>query len=105
MHYLDCHMFTITVPIYAGLDKIQMEAAANNELQELIHKLQADSNFVSHYSWDGTDLRYKGHLVLTIDSSQKSLLLKEFRAVPSAGQSGYLCTYKRSSIGRECAGK
>lgn len=87
----------LSVPLFAGLDEIRKEVDGDKHMQELIHKLQSEPNVFRHYSWDGTDLRYKGRIVLVTSSTQKPSLLHEFHASPLAGHSSYLRTYKRLS--------
>ena len=85
----------ISMPIPNWLHFVQQGYVNDTSSSEIIQQLASNPFVVSHYSWDGSSLRYKGHLVLPQSTDLHQAVFYELHASPTAGHSGFLKTYER----------
>ncbi|CAL0311123.1 unnamed protein product [Lupinus luteus] len=64
-------------------------------LQRIIQQLPSDPTSHKHYTWNGSELRRKGKLVVGKDEPLRHELLKWFHEAASGGHSGRNATIKR----------
>ena len=67
----------------------------DEEVWELIQKLQEDSSTFDTFSWKNDSLWYKDHLYLCKNSQLKQNIFMELHTSPLRGHSGFLKTYHR----------
>ena len=65
-HTFDDHasLSAISMPIPNWLQSVQQGYVNDSSLSHIIQQLASNPSLVPHYYWDGSSLRYKGHLVL-----------------------------------------
>jgi hypothetical protein len=69
--------------------------ATNPKSSHLIRQLQTNALAPPGYSWLQDELRYKGHLYLSKQSTLKSMVLSVLHATPTTGHSRFTKTYDR----------
>ena len=87
---------TISIPIPNWLQSVQQGYVNDSSLSQIIQQLASNPSLGPHYSWDGSSLRYKGHLVLPQSIDFHQVVFYELHASPMAGHSGFLKTYERA---------
>ena len=86
----------ISMPIPNWLQSVQQGSFNDSSLSQIIQQLASNPSLVSHYSWDGSSMRYKGRLVLPQSTDLHQVVFYEFHASPAAGHSRFLKTYERA---------
>ena len=83
-HAFDAHvsLSVISMPIPTWLHSIQQGYVNDSSLSEIIQPLASNPSVVPHSSWDGSSLRYKGHLVLPHSTYLQLVFLYEVHASP-----------------------
>ena len=84
------------MPIPNWLQSVQQGYVNDSSLSQIIQQLANNPSLVSHYSWDGSSLRYKCHLVLPQSTDLHQDVFYELHASPAAGHSRFLKTYERA---------
>ena len=84
----------IAMPIPTWLHSVQQGYVNDSSLSEIIQSLASNPSLVPHFSWDGSSLRYKGHLVLPQSTDIKHAVFYELRASPSTKHSRFIKTYE-----------
>ena len=94
----DAHvsLSTIAMPIPTWLHSVQQGYFNDSSLSEIIQPLASNPSVVPHFSWDGSSLRYKGHLVLPYSTDIKHVVFYEIHASPLTGHSRFMKTYDRA---------
>ena len=94
-HTFDAHvsLSVISLPIPTWLHSVQQSYVNDSSLFEIIQPLASNPSIVPHFSWDGSSLRYKGHLVLPQSTDIKHAVFYELHAYPLAGHFGFIKTY------------
>ena len=87
---------SISMPIQTWLHSIEKRYVNDSSLSEIIQPLASNPSVVPHFSWEGSSLRYKGHLVLPQSTDIKHAVFYELHAFPSAGHSSFMKTYERA---------
>ena len=77
------------------INEAREEWKNDEEVWELIRKLQQDSSTSDTFSWQNDLLWYKDHLYLCQNSQLKQKILMELHTSPLGGHSGFLKTYHR----------
>ena len=97
-HTFDDHvsLSSISMPIPNLLQFVQQGYVNDPSLSEIIQWLVSNPSVVPHFSWDGSSIEYKGCLVLPQSTNLHQDVFYELHASPSAGNSGFLKTYKRA---------
>ena len=97
-HTFDAHvsLLVISLPIPTWLHSVQQGYVNESSLSKLIQPLSSNPSVVPHFSWDGSSLRYKGHLVLPHSIDIKHVVFYELHVSPSAGHSRFMKTYERA---------
>ena len=86
----------IAMPIPTWLHSDQQEYVNESSLSEIIQPLASNPSVVPYFSWDGSSLRYKGHLVLPQSIDLQHDVFYQIHASPSVGNSEFLKTYERN---------
>ena len=84
----------ISMPIPNWLQSVQQGYVNDSSLSQIIQQLASNPSLVPHYSWDGSSLRYKGHLVLPQSIHLQQVVCYELHASPSTWHSRFLKTYE-----------
>ena len=77
------------------INKARDEWKNDEEVWELIQKLQQDPSKSDTFSWKNDSLRYKDRLYLCKNSQLKQKILMELHTSPLGGHSRFLKTYHR----------
>ena len=95
-HTLDApvSLSAIAMSIPTWLHSVQQGYVKDSSLSEIIQPLASNPYVVTHFSWDGSSLRYKGRLVLPDSTDIKHAVFYELHASPLAGHSILLKTYE-----------
>eukprot|EP00253_Pinus_taeda_P017399 PITA_17399 len=86
---------TISIIQPDWINEAREEWKNDEEVGELIRKLQQDSSTFDTLSWKNDSLWYKGRLYLCTNSQLKQKILLELHASPLGGHSGFSKTYHR----------
>ena len=86
---------TISMHIPNWLQYVHQCYLNDSSLSAIIQQWSNNPSDVPHYSWDGSSLRYKGHLVLPHSIDLQQDIFYELHASPSARHSRFLKTYER----------
>ena len=73
---------SISMPIPNWLHFVQQGYVNEYSLFKIIQQLSTNPSFVPHYSWDGSSLRYKGHLLLPQGTDLQEDIFYELHASP-----------------------
>lgn len=85
----------LSTPVFDCLPQIIQDYAVDQETQQLIQTLQANTDAKPHYLWKDNCLYYKGRVFVPSSAKWRALILEEFHSSPVAGHSGQFRTYKR----------
>ena len=96
-HTFDAHvsLSVISLPIPTWLHFVQQGYVKDSSLSEIIQPLASNPSMVPHFFWDGSSLRYKGHLVLLQSTDIKHAVFYALHASPSVGRSRFMKKYER----------
>ena len=93
----DAHvsLSAITMPIPTWLHSVQQGYVNDSSSSEIIQPLASHPSVVPHFSWEGSSLRYKGHLVLPQSTDIKHPVFYELHSFPLVRHSRFMKTYER----------
>ncbi|XP_073149101.1 uncharacterized protein [Henckelia pumila] len=80
---------------WVEIEELKKAVRMDQELRDIIEKVQLGDNGSRHYSMINDCLLHRGRLVVPRSSLWVPKLLQEFHATPVGGHSGALRTYKR----------
>ena len=84
----------ISMPIPNWLQSIQQGYVNESSLSQIIQWLASNPSLIPHYSWDGSSMRYKDHLVIPHNTDLHQAVFYEIHASLAARNFGFLKTYE-----------